>query len=61
MSYVIKRDDDFFVAPAGMHKSYTRYLQKARRFRTKEAAEADCCEEGETVLSLEDAMETSLE
>lgn len=32
-----------YVAPPGLGKSYVRYPNNARRFPTREAAEADCC------------------
>lgn len=46
MSYVICRMDrrrPTYAAPAGSKLSYTRELSKARRYPTREAAEADCC------------------
>ena len=32
-----------YVAPPGLQSSFTNKLQNARRFSTREAAEADCC------------------
>lgn len=54
MKYVIKRTDQGggYVAPAGSKKSYTRDIMNARRFDTKEEAEADRCEGNERVCPL---------
>ena len=41
MSYVIQRTDGAFVAPAGNRSSYTRELQHARTWGTREAAERE--------------------
>jgi hypothetical protein len=51
--YIIKRHDQGggYVAPAGSAKSYTRNALRARRFDTREAAEAECCG-NESVVSL---------
>lgn len=44
MTYVLRRHEDGkFVTPPGSAKSYTARLRDARRFATKEAAEADAC------------------
>jgi hypothetical protein len=56
MSYVIIRDDGVYVARPGSARSYTPYLQKARLFPTREAAERERCPENEAVLSVEEAM-----
>ena len=54
--YVIRRDDGAYVAPAGSRSSYTRALQDARTFPTREAAERDRCPGNERVLSIHEAM-----
>lgn len=55
--YVLQRvDDGAFVAPPGSQKSYTRYLQEALVFQTREAAERERCPENERILAVEDAM-----
>ena len=42
--YVIKRHEDgAYVAPLGSVSSYTRSLQHARVFTTREDAQLDCC------------------
>lgn len=38
-----------WVAPAGSHRSYTRRREKARRFDTVDAAEADRCPDNEVI------------
>lgn len=54
--FVIKRTDQGggFVARAGSVNSYTKKLQEARLFPTREAAEADRCPGNEIVLSLDE-------
>lgn len=54
--YVLRRTDQGggYVAPAGSKKSYTPMREKARRFPTKEAAEADRCEENEVIEPVDD-------
>lgn len=50
MAYVIRRNDDGkYVAPSGSLQSYTRSLEKARVYPTKDAAEAVKCG-NETVI-----------
>lgn len=51
MSYVIRRIDQGggYVAPPGSPKSYTRSKAAARRYPTREAAEADRCVENEVI------------
>lgn len=43
MSYVIKNSNGKFVAFPGMKSSYTKNPLDARRFPTREAAQAECC------------------
>lgn len=52
--YVIMKGN-LFVAPAGSHKSYTSNIRKARRFSSREAAQADACG-NERVVPLEQAL-----
>lgn len=55
--YVIKRrPDGAYVAPSGSKSSYTRVLQNARVFATKEAAEGNRCPENEYVVPVEDEL-----
>lgn len=51
MSYILRRTDQGggWVAPPGSRKSYTHNRDKAHRFATKEAAEADRCVENEVI------------
>ena len=42
--YVIwNHDERKYVAPPGQAKSFTHDLRKARKFKTKEEAERECC------------------
>lgn len=43
MYVIVRNEDGKFVAPPGQDKSYTSDLTKARIFRTKEGALAECC------------------
>lgn len=45
MAFVLKRTDQGggYVAPAGSAKSYTRSKARARRYATREEANADRC------------------
>lgn len=54
--FVIQREDGKYVALPGSINSYTRYLQHARTFPTREAAEAEVCPGNERVLSIQEAM-----
>ena len=51
MPFILKRTDHWggYVAPAGSQNAYTRDRDKAQRFPTREAAEADRCEENEVI------------
>jgi len=40
--YLVKKGRDY-TTPPGSKKSYTRSFLRARRYRTKEEAQADCC------------------
>jgi hypothetical protein len=53
MAYVIQRHDGRFVARQGERHSYTKYLQHARPFGTREAAEAERCPGNETVVHVD--------
>jgi hypothetical protein len=54
-SYVLKRNEDgAYVAPPGQRGSYTRRLENARKFRTREEAERNACG-NEYVETLEQA------
>lgn len=42
--YVLKKiEDGSFVSVPGSHKSYTKTLQNAQTFNTKEQAESNAC------------------
>lgn len=55
--YIVIRTDQGggYLAPAGSHHSYTKSLTRARTFASKEAAEAECCE-NERVARVDDLM-----
>lgn len=54
--YVIRRTDGLYVARFGSSRSYTRCLQHAQTFRTREEAERHRCPENERIAVLEDEM-----
>jgi hypothetical protein len=58
VSYILKRIDQRggYVAPPGSLNSYTPNIIGARRFPTREAAEADRCVENEIILTYEDMV-----
>lgn len=47
--YVIVRSDGAYVAPPGERSSYTRSLERARKFATAEQAERERCPGNERV------------
>lgn len=52
--YILKRTDGRggYVAPPGSARSYVRDDFRARKYATREAAEADRCQENEIVIEL---------
>ena len=50
--FVIKRNDGLYVARPGMRSSYTRFLQYARIFASREAAERDVCPGNERIVEV---------
>jgi len=53
--FVLKRTSDGkYVAKPGSNNSYTKYLQHARVFRTREEAERDRCPENERIVEVQD-------
>jgi hypothetical protein len=54
--WVIKKVNGGYVAKAGSEKAYTPSLEKARKFPSKAAAEADACVENEVVLPVESLL-----
>lgn len=57
MSYAICRKSPTtgrteYVAPAGSVRSFTPFISRARRFTTREQAEAECCPDNERIISL---------
>ncbi len=45
-----------YVAYPGSAASFTPKLQNARQFPTREEAKGNACDEGERILSIEEAM-----
>lgn len=43
MYVIIRQEDGAFVAAPGSASSYTKSLQRARTFATREAAQRECC------------------
>jgi hypothetical protein len=54
--YVIQRNDGAYVAAPGSPSSYTRQLERARRFPTIEAAERELCVGNERIVPLESLL-----
>jgi hypothetical protein len=54
--YLIRRNDGAYVAQPGSNSSYTRTLENARTFATREAAERERCPGNEYVVSLDEVM-----
>lgn len=55
--FVIKRlPDGAYAAPPGEQHSYTKQLQRARTFGTREAAERELCPENEVVVEVSTEM-----
>lgn len=54
MAFLIKRTDQGggYVAPPGSAKSYTHSKERARRFPTRAAAEADRCPGNEVIVEV---------
>lgn len=55
MGYVIMRRDQEYVARSGAKSSYTHKFQEARVWRTREAAQSECCGD-EAVLAITDIL-----
>lgn len=57
MLYVIQRSDGVWVTRPGSKGSYTRFLQHARVFRTREEAERERCPGNERVIAVGEIMD----
>lgn len=56
MAYILRRNEDRkYVATPGSRQSYTRNIEKARRFPSRQAAESDACG-NESVIDLTDIL-----
>ena len=53
MYVIIRITDGLFVSRYGMASSYTRMLQHARQWPTRETAERERCPENERVVSVD--------
>ena len=54
--WILKNSNGKYVAPAGLHNSFTRDALKARRFRAVDEARANACG-NESVIDLRDLLE----
>lgn len=54
--YVIQRTDGAYVAMPGIPSSYTRLLQDARTFATREQAERERCPGNESIVRVDQVM-----
>jgi len=61
MAYLIQRTDQGggYVARPGSQSSYTRNVLAARRFATREEAEAQRCPGNERIVSLDDIIDAT--
>lgn len=60
MQFVIWNvDQKKYVAPAGSERSFTKFLQKARIFPSKQAAASECCGNERPLLRICDATEVA--
>ena len=57
MMFVIQKGDGWYVARSGMQSSYTRFLQYAQVFKTREDAEKERCPDNERVVNITEIME----
>lgn len=56
--YVLRRTDQGggYVAESGSDKSYTHQLENAKRFPTREAADADRCKGNEVIVPVDQLL-----
>jgi len=55
--WVLRRTgDNLFVAKSGRQSSYTRFLQHAKLFTSKNAAVADSCIENEIPVNIDNIL-----
>jgi hypothetical protein len=57
---VIIRNDGAYVARSGSEHSYTRKLEDARTFATRESAERDRCPKNEHIASIGDVLQAPI-
>lgn len=56
--FVLVRDDGKYVAPPGQQHSYTKRLEEAQIFSTRDKADAQRCVENEQVVPVESLLQT---
>lgn len=54
--YVIQRFDGAYVTKPGSRGSYTRFLEDARIFTSRESAERELCPRNETIVKIEEIL-----
>ena len=54
--YILKRTDGAYVAKPGSAKSYTRCLQNAQTFTSREEADRNRCPDNETITTVDAEM-----
>jgi hypothetical protein len=59
MSYILRRTDQGggYVAKPGISRSYTRRLDQAQKFATRDEADANRCKENEVIEDLERVLD----
>lgn len=58
--YVLVRDNGDYVTPKGSKHSYTRNMEEAQCFSTREAAELDRCVDNERIVPVINCFRNSL-
>lgn len=56
--YVIQREDGAYVTNPGSERSYSKFLQDARLFDTREQAEREVCPGNERILDMGQAFKS---
>ncbi len=56
MTWVLRRTDGAYVSPSGSASSYTRMLDRARIFLTREQADRERCVKNERAVHVEECL-----
>lgn len=56
MYVLVRHSDGKYVARSGSEQSYTKRLEDARKFSSREAAEADRCVQSERIANVSDIL-----